>query len=136
MISSLLNNANGFANLSPAIEALGWTLLHFIWQGAALGLVLACGASLVPIEPANVSLTVAAKELEEGRRREDEFRTLQDAVIRKFLPEFIKTRVASRALSKVWTSRIGGVSRSRSRTNSITMPVASSKSFRRCFRAS
>ena len=25
----------------PAIEALGWALLHFLWQGAAVGLVLA-----------------------------------------------------------------------------------------------
>jgi beta-lactamase regulating signal transducer with metallopeptidase domain len=42
MISSLLlADVNGFVNLSPAIEALGWTLLHFVWQGALLGLVLA-----------------------------------------------------------------------------------------------
>src|ERR1700733_14434814 len=43
MISSLvLAHGNGFSQLSPAIEALGWTLLHFVWQGAALGLALAC----------------------------------------------------------------------------------------------
>jgi beta-lactamase regulating signal transducer with metallopeptidase domain len=41
MISSLLANGNGFSQLSPAIEALGWTLLHFVWQAAALGLALA-----------------------------------------------------------------------------------------------
>jgi beta-lactamase regulating signal transducer with metallopeptidase domain len=42
MISSLPANGNGFSQLSPAIEALGWTLLHFVWQGAAIGLALAC----------------------------------------------------------------------------------------------
>jgi beta-lactamase regulating signal transducer with metallopeptidase domain len=47
MISSLLlANGNGFAQLSPAIEALGWTLLHFVWQAAALGLALACFLAL------------------------------------------------------------------------------------------
>jgi beta-lactamase regulating signal transducer with metallopeptidase domain/parvulin-like peptidyl-prolyl isomerase len=43
MISSLLLAfGNGFAQLAPAVEALGWTLLHFVWQAAALGLALAC----------------------------------------------------------------------------------------------
>ena len=43
MISSLLlAHGNGFAQLSPSIEALGWTLLHFVWQAAALGLALTC----------------------------------------------------------------------------------------------
>ena len=42
MISSLLlADVNGLINLSPAIEAIGWTLLHFVWLGALLGLVLA-----------------------------------------------------------------------------------------------
>ena len=43
MISSLLlADVNGFAPLSPALEALGWTLLHVIWQGTAVALALAC----------------------------------------------------------------------------------------------
>ncbi len=47
MISSLLlAHGNGLAQLSPAVEALGWTLLHFVWQGAAIGLALACFLSV------------------------------------------------------------------------------------------
>ena len=47
MISSLvLAQGNGFSQLSPAVEALGWTLLHFVWQGAAIGLALACFLSV------------------------------------------------------------------------------------------
>jgi beta-lactamase regulating signal transducer with metallopeptidase domain len=30
--------------LSAFVEALGWTLLHFIWQGAVIGAVYACAA--------------------------------------------------------------------------------------------
>ena len=43
-------DANGIANVtplpvrpapfSPTIDALGWTLLHFLWQGAAVALLL------------------------------------------------------------------------------------------------
>jgi beta-lactamase regulating signal transducer with metallopeptidase domain len=40
--SLLLADMNGFTPLSPTIEALGWTLLHFAWQGTALALALAC----------------------------------------------------------------------------------------------
>ncbi len=29
------------------VEALGWTLIHFLWQGALIGLVYACGRGLV-----------------------------------------------------------------------------------------
>ena len=47
MNSSLpLANVNGFAFLSPAIEALGWTLLHFVWQGTVLALALGCFLAL------------------------------------------------------------------------------------------
>jgi beta-lactamase regulating signal transducer with metallopeptidase domain len=48
MISSLLlAEVNGFAHLSPAFEALGWTLLHFIWQGTAVALALTCFLAIV-----------------------------------------------------------------------------------------
>ncbi len=32
-----------FSVLTPVIQTLGWTLLHFLWQGAAVGALFACG---------------------------------------------------------------------------------------------
>jgi beta-lactamase regulating signal transducer with metallopeptidase domain/peptidoglycan/xylan/chitin deacetylase (PgdA/CDA1 family) len=43
----------------PALETLGWTLLHFIWQGALVALVYACVALSLRRATANLRYTVA-----------------------------------------------------------------------------
>jgi hypothetical protein len=55
-------------------------------------------ASLVPLEPAQMTLAAAAKELEAGRITESEYGALQDDAIRRYLPDFVKTRVLAQAL--------------------------------------
>src|SRR5688500_547273 len=45
------------------IQALGWTLLHFVWQGAALAILLAIVNSLLKRATANVRYTVACGAL-------------------------------------------------------------------------
>jgi beta-lactamase regulating signal transducer with metallopeptidase domain len=53
-----------------------------------------------PLEPYQMSLMVAAKELEAGRLKEHEFRELQELAIRTYLNDLIKTRLLSQALLK------------------------------------
>jgi beta-lactamase regulating signal transducer with metallopeptidase domain/peptidoglycan/xylan/chitin deacetylase (PgdA/CDA1 family) len=43
----------------PALETLGWTLLHFIWQGALVALLYACVALSLRRATANLRYTVA-----------------------------------------------------------------------------
>jgi TonB family protein len=43
---TLLTGASGIAN-HPFVHALGWTLLHFCWQGAAAALLLWCALGLL-----------------------------------------------------------------------------------------
>ena len=33
--------------LNPLVQALGWALIHFIWQGAAIGALFAAGKLLL-----------------------------------------------------------------------------------------
>lgn len=40
--------AIGFFSTSPFVHALGWTLLHFFWQGAMIALLLACVLGTLP----------------------------------------------------------------------------------------
>ena len=40
--------AIGFLSKSPFVHALGWTLLHFFWQGAMIALLLACILGALP----------------------------------------------------------------------------------------
>lgn len=42
---------------SPVLQALGWTLLHFFWQGAIVALLLAC---VLGVLPSNARLRYAA----------------------------------------------------------------------------
>lgn len=39
--------------MNPLVECLGWTLVHFLWQGAAVALLLAMGLRLLRHRPAN-----------------------------------------------------------------------------------
>jgi beta-lactamase regulating signal transducer with metallopeptidase domain/peptidoglycan/xylan/chitin deacetylase (PgdA/CDA1 family) len=43
----------------PVLETLGWTLLHFVWQGALVGLLYACVALSLRRATANLRYTVA-----------------------------------------------------------------------------
>ena len=49
--------AIAFLSTSPFVQALGWTLLHFLWQGAIIALLLAC---LLSVLPAHARLRYAA----------------------------------------------------------------------------
>lgn len=44
---------------SPIIEALGWTLLHSVWQGALIMLILAGVLGLIPTKAAHLRYTTA-----------------------------------------------------------------------------
>src|SRR5258708_19564088 len=53
---------SNFANwISPEVlRTLGWTLLHFIWQGAGLAALFAVGAAVCRSASARYALAVAA----------------------------------------------------------------------------
>ncbi len=46
--------AMNFHILHPILEALGWALLHFVWQGSLLALLLVAFNALARRAPANV----------------------------------------------------------------------------------
>ena len=48
---------------SPWSERLGWTLLHFLWQGTALAVLLAGGLRLFRRQNANVRYTLSCLTL-------------------------------------------------------------------------
>lgn len=43
----------------PILEPLGWTLIHFLWQGAMLALLLAIGLTLLRSRPAQMRYTLS-----------------------------------------------------------------------------
>src|ERR1700679_4034628 len=43
----------------PLIHSLGWTLLHFCWQGAIVAILLACALGLLPSRASQLRYTVA-----------------------------------------------------------------------------
>ena len=45
---------NGALVSRPMLEALGWTLLHFLWQGMLVAVLLAIAESFLRKRPANV----------------------------------------------------------------------------------
>jgi beta-lactamase regulating signal transducer with metallopeptidase domain len=49
MLMHLLEGMAGQAEVSALIQALGWTLLHFCWQGAAVAALLWSGLALLPV---------------------------------------------------------------------------------------
>lgn len=44
---------------SPLVHALGWTLLHFCWQGALVAVVLACALRLLPSQSSRLRYSIA-----------------------------------------------------------------------------
>src|SRR5262245_7048981 len=52
-------NALNHLLANPAMEALGWTLLHFLWQGAAAALLLAATIPLLRRASSHVRYTAA-----------------------------------------------------------------------------
>jgi len=49
---------NSFPTM-PVVEALGWTLIHFIWQGAVVALVVAIAKRALKRRPANLRYLIA-----------------------------------------------------------------------------
>jgi TonB family protein len=45
----MLQGMSAQAEFPALIRALGWTLLHFCWQGAAIAALLWCGLALLPV---------------------------------------------------------------------------------------
>lgn len=43
----------------PLVHALGWTLLHFCWQGALVGIGLACALDLLPSRASRLRYSIA-----------------------------------------------------------------------------
>jgi uncharacterized protein (TIGR03435 family) len=43
----------------PIVHALGWTLLHFLWQGALIALLLACMLTVVPVRASQLRYAAA-----------------------------------------------------------------------------
>src|SRR5688572_8111119 len=48
---------------TPLVEAIGWALLHFVWQGALVGAVTALTLRLLRRSPADVRYVIAAVSL-------------------------------------------------------------------------
>jgi len=48
---------------SPLIEALGWTLLHFVWQGGLIAVLLACLLSCISTSAPNLRYGLACAAL-------------------------------------------------------------------------
>jgi hypothetical protein len=68
MNSPPILNANGFApavafQLSPLVESLGWTLLHFLWQGLAAGALLWLFLALAQTAAAQIRYLAACATL-------------------------------------------------------------------------
>jgi len=51
------------ASLAPALQAVGWALLHLVWQGAAIAVVLALLLALLPARSANVRYAISCAAL-------------------------------------------------------------------------
>ncbi|MBA2301975.1 MAG: hypothetical protein H0W08_05020, partial [Acidobacteria bacterium] len=47
----------------PAVQAIGWTLLHFVWQGALVGLLAALALRALRNSAADIRYVVAAISL-------------------------------------------------------------------------
>lgn len=47
----------------PMVHALGWTLLHFCWQGTIVALLLACVLTLLPLRAAKLRYAAACAAL-------------------------------------------------------------------------
>lgn len=47
----------------PILEPLGWTLLHFLWEGALLAILLVIGLTLLRSRPSHVRYTLACSTL-------------------------------------------------------------------------
>jgi len=45
------------------VHALGWTLLHFCWQGAIIAIVLACALALIPLQASRMRYLMACVAL-------------------------------------------------------------------------
>jgi bla regulator protein BlaR1 len=45
---------------TPGVEALGWTLLHFVWEGAAIALALGAALGVLPSSRARYAVAGAA----------------------------------------------------------------------------
>lgn len=43
----------------PLVHALGWTLLHFLWQGALIALLLACALAILPTRGSQLRYALA-----------------------------------------------------------------------------
>jgi hypothetical protein len=43
----------------PLVHALGWTLLHFVWQGAVVAVMLACTLALIPVQASRLRYVLA-----------------------------------------------------------------------------
>src|SRR5688500_10367745 len=48
---------------APLVEAIGWALLHFVWQGAVVGAVTAITLKLLRRSAADVRYVIAAVSL-------------------------------------------------------------------------
>jgi len=48
---------------NPAIQTLGWTLIHFLWQGALVAILLACANILIRRRTANTRYAVGEHRL-------------------------------------------------------------------------
>lgn len=53
-----MTNALHFAQL-PLVHALGWMLLHFVWQGAIVALLLALALKLLPLRVSKLRYAIA-----------------------------------------------------------------------------
>ena len=43
----------------PLVHALGWTLVHFCWEGALVALLLACTLAILPSQASQLRYAVA-----------------------------------------------------------------------------
>jgi beta-lactamase regulating signal transducer with metallopeptidase domain len=43
----------------PPVHALGWTLLHFFWQGSIVAIILACALGLIPLRASGLRYSIA-----------------------------------------------------------------------------
>ena len=51
----------------PIFQALGWTLIHFIWQGALIAVLYLCVSVLLRRFAANVRGTIRGRESPGGQ---------------------------------------------------------------------
>src|SRR5271154_4814401 len=43
----------------PPVHALGWTLLHFCWQGSIVAIIVACALGLIPLRASRLRYSIA-----------------------------------------------------------------------------